>query len=33
MLLSDVSFQHVNLYHVFPSSVLMNGKIYGTVGK
>jgi len=25
------SFQHVNLYHVFPSSVLTNGKIYGTV--
>jgi len=25
------SFQHANLYHVLPSSVLTNGKIYGTV--
>ena len=27
------SFRHVNLYHVFPSSVLTNGKIYGTVAR
>ena len=27
------SFQHVNLYHVFPSSAWMNGKIYGTVAR
>ena len=27
------SFQHVNLYHVLPSSVLTNGKIYGTVAR
>jgi len=27
------SFQHVNWYHVFPSSVWTNGKIYGTVAR